>query len=234
MINSLIYFIHRFRGAFFSIALIILLSSCLGDDDNVQLPTEVAYVSIYHAVPDAPDLDIIVDGRVINHNPFEYASYSGYLNFFTGSREFEFRASDADNTLIDTTFNFEDGRAYSIFVVNELENVEALLVVDSADAPAAGKAMVRFVNLSPDAPSVEVSSDGSTPLFEPQAFKQASQFVELDANPYTFSFRDPYGDEVVAAEDVDIREGRFYTIVTRGFVDPPSGNTNVLSVEVLD
>lgn len=221
----------------FSMAVIVLLSSCMDDDDDyVNQPAEVAYVSIYHAIPNAPNLDIVVDGRVINNTPFEYASYSGYLNFFTGSREIRFNVSDADNSLIDTTFNFEDGKAYSLFAVNQLPDVEALLVVDSAGAPVSGKAMVRFVNLSPDAPAFEVTAnDAATPLFPGRSFKQATQFHEVDADVYSFSVKTAGGsDIVVAAEDVEILPGRYYTIITRGFVNPPEGNTNVLSVEVLD
>ncbi|MDQ2657990.1 MAG: DUF4397 domain-containing protein, partial [Bacteroidota bacterium] len=155
-------------------ALLVLLSSCMDDDDGlVTEPVEVAYVSIYNAAPDAPDLDIIVDGRVINRNPFDYTSYSGYLNFFTGSRDIKFTAVNANNALVDTTFNLENGKAYSLFAVNVVPDVEALLVVDSTAAPASGKAMVRFVNLSPDALAFDVSAaEGSSAFgFSDTSFK---------------------------------------------------------------
>jgi len=235
MSNTAVNFISRFRGLFFSMALLVLMASCMNDDDDVvNQPVEVAYVSIYNAAPDAPDLDIVVDGRVINRNPFDYTSYSGYLNFYTGNREIKFNASNANNALIDTTFSFEDGKAYSLFAVNTLPNVEALLVVDSAASPASGKAMIRFVNLAPDAPAFDLA-DASGTLFTGKGFKQATAFQEVDAKTYTFDVRTAGGsDAVVSAKDVEILPGRFYTIITRGFVNPPSGNTNVLSVEVLE
>lgn len=219
-----------------SVVLVVLLASCMDDDDSfVNEPVEVAYVSIYHAAPDAPEFDIVVDGRVINDNPFEYSSYSGYLNFFTGNREIKFNAVNAASSLIDTTFNFEDGKAYSLFAVNTVPDVEALLVADSAASPAAGKAMARFVNLSPDAGAFDVTADGTTPLFVAQSFKQATQFREIDADTYTFAIKNAGGsDPIVSAADVDIIAGKYYTVITRGFVSPPEGNTNVLSVEVLD
>jgi len=231
------HFISRYRALFFSLALLVLLTSCMdNDDDVVNQPVEVAYVSIYHAAPDAPELDIVVDGRVINRNPFDYASYSGYLNFFTGSREIKFNTVNAANALIDTTFNFENGKAYSLFAINRLPDVEALLVVDSAGTPATGKAMVRFVNLAPDAPSFDVAANGdTTPVFSNLSFKDATQYKEIDANIYDFQIRNSgASDAIVAAEDVEILAGRYYTIITRGFVNPPQGNTNILSVEVLE
>ena len=237
MISNVIHFMSRFRSIFFAIALLVLLVSCMNDDDNfVSEPVEVAYVSIYHAAPDAPDLDIVVDGRVINYNPFDYTSYSGYLNFFTGDREIKFKATSANNALVDTTFSLEDGKAYSLFAVNKLPDVEALLVVDTAATPATGKAMVRFVHLSPDAPTFDVLVSGEgNPLFAGRSFKQATSFREVDADTYTFEIKSAGSSDVVlSAEDVEILPGRFYTIITRGFVNPPAGNNNVLSVEVLD
>jgi hypothetical protein len=227
-----------FRSVFFSLAFIILLASCMDEEDRfVSEPVEVAYVSIYHASPDAPDFDIIVDNRTINRNPFDYTSYSGYLNFFTGNRSIQFNSVNANNALIDTTFNFEEGKAYSLFAINRLSRIEALLVIDRAAAPSEGKAMVRFVHLSPDAPAFDISVPDQTgsPLFEDKSFKQAADFQEIEADAYTFEVKNAGGSEVVlSAEDVNILPGRFYTIITRGFVNPPQGNTNVLSLEVID
>lgn len=237
MTNNAVHFISRFRALFFSVTLLVLLASCMDDDDRlVSEPVEVAYVSIYHAAPDAPELDIVVDGRVINLNPFDYTSYSGYLNFYTGSRQFRFTSATGDEALVDTTFNFEDGKAYSLFAINRLAEIEAFLVVDSAAAPAAGKAMVRFVNLVPDAPDFDVAVSGSaTPLFTGKSFKEATRYEEVDADTYNFEIKSTDGsDTVVTAENVDILPGRYYTIITRGFVNPPQGNTHALSVEVLD
>ncbi|HEX8039304.1 MAG TPA: DUF4397 domain-containing protein [Chryseosolibacter sp.] len=235
--NRVSDFFSRFRGIFFSLAFVFLLASCMDDDENyVNQPVQVAYVSIYHAVPDAPEFDIAVDDRVINLNPFDYSSYSGYLNFYTGNRNISFKVANADNALIDTTFNFEDGKAYSLFAINRLSKVEALLVVDTAAAPGAGKAMVRFVHLSPDAPAFDLAVSGdTTDLFSGKSFKQATAFREISGGTYSFELQTSgTGDQVLSAKDVEIVPGRYYTIITRGFANPPQGNNNVLSLEVLE
>jgi hypothetical protein len=234
MYNNVIKLISRFRIVLFSIALIVLLVSCNDDEDYVNEPIEVAYVSVYHASPDAPAFDIVVDDRVINTWPFDYSSYSGYLNFFTGNRNIQFNAVNADNALIDTTFNFEQGKAYSLFAINRVSGLEALLVVDSAAAPPEGKAMVRFVHLSPDAPAFDIAIEGETaPLFAGRSFRGATAFKEVEAGTRAFEVKNDT-EVVLATEQLEIRAGRYYTIIVRGFAVPPQGNTNVLSVEVLD
>lgn len=234
---SIIHFISRYRSVFYSIALLVLLTSCNPDDEEfVNEPVEVAFVSIYHAAPNAPAFDITVDGRQINLNPLEYTAYSGYLNFFTGDRTLTFRAANAANALIDTTFNFEDGKAYSLFAIDRLSRLEALLVIDSAGEPSQGKAMARFINLAPDAPAYDVTLAGnSTPVFAQKEFKGYTEFKEIDAGTFTVEVKNTgAGDVVVSAEDVEILPGRFYTIITRGFVNAPEGNDHNLSLEVLE
>lgn len=149
--------IHRlsdFRMLFFSFALLILLTSCINDDENlVNKPVELAYLSIYHASPDAPGFDVYVDNRIISQNSFDYSSYEGYWIFLpaTGISGWLLPPKDA---LIDTTFNFEKGEADSLFAINKVSKLEALLVSDRAQIHFEGRAMVRFVHLSPDAPAL--------------------------------------------------------------------------------
>lgn len=222
---------------FLTTTFLLVLVSCNPDEEHfVNKPIEVAYVAVYHAAPDAPAFDIAVDGRLINGEPFEYAAYSGYLNFFTGNREIKFHSVNANSALIDTTFNFENGKAYSLFAINTSTDVEALFVVDSAAAPAAGKAMVRFINLTPDAPAFDLvgGKDAATSLFSENGFKGVTAFREIAADTYTFELRNAGAPQaVLSAEDVEILPGRFYTIITRGFLTPPQGNTHRLSLEVL-
>lgn len=212
--------------------LLLVMVSCL-DDDPQNESIAVAYVSIYHASPNAPELDVIVDDRQVNR--LDFTDYTGYLNFYTGERHLKINPFNASNSLIDTTITLADGAFYSVFIVNNLPNVEALTVRDSTNAPSEGKAKVRFINLSPDAGSLEISSnDEGSSLFGPREFKQPSHFVEVDAASSSFVLSSAgSNDELVTVSDVELRSGRFYTIIARGFTNPPAGNNNELSLEVI-
>src|SRR5690349_13511551 len=129
-----------------AMAFVVLLIACADLDEDSGTPTPVALVSLYQGSPDAPDLNVVVDNRSIFSGKFEYADYTGYLNFYTGNRNFKFNPFNASNTLIDTTLNLVQGKVYSIFVIDKLSSIEALLVRDSAATPGDGNAMVRFVH----------------------------------------------------------------------------------------
>jgi len=213
---------------------ILFMTSC-EDDNNEVVPIDVAYVSLYNASPNSPEMDIIVDNRQVNIYPFDYADYTGYLRFYTGDRNLKFGPYGASNVVEDTTVDFENGKSYSVFVVDEYPDVDALVLEDNAAAPSSGNAMIRFVHLSPDAPSVDLAIEGETDvLYGNQSFKDATDFTEISAEDYDFEVRDnSSGDVVLSIPDINIEPGWFYTIVVRGYANPQDGNPHVLSADVI-
>lgn len=212
----------------------VSLTSCLDDDDGVVVPdVSVAYVSLYHASPDAPPLDVLADNNLIFYNPIEYSEYTGYLRFYTGERELKFSPYNANNTLVDTTVTLEESALYSIFVIGEEDDLQTLILEDDIpDTTDENSAVVRIVNLSPDGPSVDISNEEGV-VFEDIAYKKASDFIEIPAGSTTFDLTATGESEVITSvADYDFKEGFVYTIIVRGYENPPSGNNNGLSVQV--
>lgn len=215
----------------------LLLTSCLDDDtaNNIQ-DIPVSYVALYNASPNAPGLTVTADSRAVNNQPLTYADNTGYLRFFTGKRTLAFGPFGANNIVLDTVVTLVDNRTYSLFVVNNFEHPEVLILADtSAAAPAAGKAMIRFANLSPDASPLALKvKDAEGNLTDGKAFKNATPFAEIDAKTYNFQTTSTEGNTPsLDLPNVALTEGRYYTILVRGYKTPPAGNTNVLSAEVI-
>lgn len=210
----------------------LLLSAGCGDDDK-NTPIPVAFVSIYQASPDAPELGIVVDNRQINSFPFDYSEYTGYLRFYTGSRNLRFTPYGADNVVVDTTLNFEEGRAYSIFLVDDYKKADILVLEDVGDGTE-GTAMIRFLNLSPDAAAVNLEAEGhAAPVFASQSFREPAVFKSLDPIVYDFRVESATGETLLELPDTQLQAGRFYTILMRGYQKPPAGNNNRLSGQIL-
>jgi hypothetical protein len=212
---------------------LLAATSCKLGDDPAPLPP-VAYVSLYQASPNSPDLNVKLDDKIITYS-LGYTDQTGYLRFVTGDRKLEFGPSGADNIVADTTMKFEEGKAYSLFVVNTYDKAGVLVLNDDTDTPAKGKAKVRFLNLSPDSPPLDLRvGDSTTSLFSGQAFKKASDFVEVDANSYVFKVKLASGDDVLLTmPDAILLDGWSYTVIVRGFKTPPGGSQSVLSAELI-
>lgn len=218
----------------------ILMSIFTGckDDEGDEIdpePIDIAYVSLYHVSPDAPPLDVIVDNNRINFNPFEYTEYTGYRRFFTGERELRFTPFNASNTLLETNLTLEDDSLYSIFFTGEEDDFEALVVNDEILGQEVDGTLIRVVHVSPDAPSVDLAlEDEEGPLFDNVSYRNASDFVEITPGLTSFELRESGEDQVVATvSNINFLPGRVYTLLVRGFVDPPAGSDRTLGVQIV-
>jgi len=217
------------------LAFLPFLTSCLDDEDHAVDPTPVAYVSFYHGSPATPGLSIEVDHTLYNSNSFDYSTYFDYYKFRTGKRNFSFKSANAANSLLDTAVTFEPDKTYSFFMSDDDESFLPVIVEDELETPAAGKAMIRLVHLSPDTPEVSLQLGGEeTELFKNQNFREVSDFVEIEAERADFNLKTSVnGETVVNAEGINIREGRIYTLVVRGYVESPSNNAHDLSLQLI-
>lgn len=218
--------------------MLFTMTSCLDDDGGTVIPTEpVAYVSWYQGSPAVPDMDIYVDNNRLNlSGAFEYSAFTGYSRYYTGERDFKVTPYNASNTLVDSAFTLKADSLYSLFVTgSDANDLELLFVEDNIPDDKEDKALVRLVHLSPDAPEVNVSeTDSEAPLFEEAAYKSVSDFFEINSGSTTLDVKAVDGGEVVATvDDYNFIEGRVYTIIVRGYVNPPTGNTNDLQVQIV-
>jgi hypothetical protein len=216
--------------------LALTLAGCKLDDNDTPVQPATAYVSLYNASPNSPGLSIKVDKRTVNGNAFDYAEHTGYLRFYTGDRLLEFGPFGASNVVADTTVKFEEDKAYSVFVVDDFQNPDVLVLNDDTPQPATGKAKVRFLNLSPDAPEINLAVAGNdSALFSGQSFKETSDFIEVDAKEYDFQVKltSGNGDMLLSVPDINLQDGWMYTVLVRGYRTPPGGSSAVLSAEVI-
>ena len=83
----------------------------------------------------------------------------------------------------------------------------------------AGKAHVRFIHLSPNAPAVDITLTDGTVLFGNVAFKESAGFSPLDAGTYDLQVR-VAGTETVVLElpDIKLDNGAIYNVFAKGLV----------------
>jgi len=199
-------------------------------------PEPVAYVSFYHDSPDAPDLDIQLENQVINKQGFKYAAYSGYLTLAPGQHQIKFTPVSAANAFIDSTLTFKEEKVYSLFAINTKQDMELLAIQDSVKTPATGKANIRIIHLSPDAPAIDISTTGTTgtALANNLSFKGHTEFLELASDKHTIQAKAAgTNDLLLTATDLQLEAGKTYSLLIRGFKTPPTGNTNGFSAQLV-
>jgi len=211
----------------------LFLTAC-DDDDNTDAMTAQARVMVVHASPNAPAVDVLVDDKKVNSAGLTFPNNSGYLAVMAGQRNLKVNAAGTTTSVINANANLEANKNYSVFAINNLANIEALVLNDNLTAPASGKAHVRFVHLSPDAPAVDIAVKNGPVLFSNRSFKSASDFTPVDATSYNLEVRLAGTNTVVLdLPGVALQNGKIYTVFARGYVAPPAGNTNTLGAQVI-
>lgn len=192
---------------------------------------ERARVRAVHASPDAPNVDILVNGiPAFTNVPFQ--AVSSYATLPAGTYNIKVvPAGSAAPVVIDADVTIEAGNDYTVAATNVLASITPLVLVDDNSAPAAGNAHVRFVHASPDAPAVDVAVAGGPVLFADYEFGEFSPYTPVPAGTYDLEVR-LAGTTTVALPlpGITLEAGKVYTAFAMGLVGDGT-LTAVLSVD---
>ncbi|NJN15579.1 MAG: DUF4397 domain-containing protein [Oscillochloris sp.] len=179
-----------------------------------------AQVRVIHASPDAPAVDVYVNGnRTLTNVPFFTAS--DYLDLPAGTYQIQVTPTGADvsQAVIDASATVEAGMAYTIAATGQVANIQPTIIVDDLSAPASGQAKVRVYHFSPDAPAVDVKLAAGDTLISNLAFPNASDYLEVPAGSYDLQVT-PAGDSAVVIDlaGTQLESGRIYSVFATNVV----------------
>lgn len=216
---------------FLTLSAVVVLSLALSTAVFAQDGT--ARVRVVHASPDAPAVDVWVDGNVAFSNaPFK--GITDYASLAAGTYNVQVTPTgETTPVVIDADLDLAAATDYTVVAVGQLANIEPLVLVDNNSAPAAGKAHVRFVHASPDAPAVDIAVAGGGPvLFSNVAFKGVGDYLPVDAGTYDLEARVAGTQDVaLSVPGVVLEDGYVYTIFAMGLVGGDPALTAVPSVD---
>lgn len=202
----------------FSVALALVFSLLAV---GVMADSHTAKVRVLHASPDAPAVDVYVNGELtLEEVPFK--ADSGYLEVPAGTHDVEVFASGteyaAGEGVLQADLAVEAGKAYTVAAANLLESIEFVVAEDSMEVTE-GQAKVRVGHLSPDAPAVDVGLIGGDALFSGAQFPGITDYAELDAGTYDLEIRLPDGTQVLPLEGTELAADTVYSVFAVNTVD---------------
>ena len=190
-----------------------------------------ACVNIVHASPDAPAVDIFVDGAKAVEN-LAFGTATGWVALPAGEHQVQVAPTgeEADAAVIDATVDLEADMAYEVAAIGAVAEITAAIFpVDLAVSMDTENAAVRVIHASPDAPAVDVAVKGGDVLVENLAFPDASDYLMVPAAAYDLEVR-PTGTEDVALDlpGVELMAGNAYSVYAIGTL--ADGTLNVLPI----
>ena len=179
-----------------------------------------ACVRLVHAAPDAPPVDVYLNDAQIAQN-LEFGTATEYVTVPSGAgRGVRVTATGTpvEEAVIDASLDFDPGQAYEILVTGGGDDLEATITGTDLRPLAQGQARLRVIHASPDAGAFDVGVAGSEEnLFEGVDFRDATDYIVLDAGDYALEVR-PGGEDMTVAlqTDATFEEGVTYDLIAAG------------------
>ena len=195
----------RLVGGLISIGMLTVLALPVAAADEAQ-------VRVIHASPDAPNVDVWVDGEtVLTDVPF--TAVSDYLTLPAGDHNIQVTATGSTDPVIDADVTLDAGTAYSVAATGMLADIGATVLVDDR-MPADSQSKLRVFHASPSAPaSVDVAVTDGPILVEGLAYPEATAYLTVDAGTYALEVRAAGETDAALTLDATLEAGMNYTAI---------------------
>jgi len=208
--------------------------SCSKDDTAVG----TANLMVVNLSPNGSNIDVSVNNQAFVSN-LAYPNNSGYKATASGNANIIVTPTGSTTSFLNGTMTLDNNTSYSFYVVDSSHERKASFTRDDLTAPASGKAKVRLLHLSPNAPNIDVSFNGSAATnFSNRGFNDfmtnASYhaFTEVDAAGATLQVKLAGTSTVIATLPVvTLTAGKIYTFIIKGFAG--GTGTQALGLEVI-
>ncbi len=185
-----------------------------------------AYASfaVVNASPDAPSLNIFVNGASVVQD-FAYGSDTGYYAALPGTYNVQMLSFLNSEALVSGIVTFGPGKSYSLFAIDSSAKMKIAAVEDDFTIPSTDSVRVRFLHFSPNAPAVDLVAGGTTMLAANRTFNDQeltpayAQFITLAAGTYDLDVRlAGTTTSVLPLPGTVLEGGKVYTFYAKGFV----------------
>lgn len=107
----------------------------------------------------------------------------------------------------------------TVAAVGTLSDIGLLVITDVNETRKPGKAMIRFLHLSPNAPAVDITLPNGTVIFSNISFKHITSYIDVVPMNYTLQVRVAGSSNVVlTVPNVNLTADKYYTVYAIGLV----------------
>ncbi|PGZ97413.1 hypothetical protein COE51_14025 [Bacillus pseudomycoides] len=175
-------------------------------------------VRILHASPDAPTVDIVINGQKVVKN-ISFKQYSPYLSLTQGQYRVDIVPVGDETPIFSALVPVMGNHVYTLAIAGNVDKLQLLPLTDNTPLPY-GQAKIRFVHLSPDTPEIDVALKDGEKLFEKVAFKQATDYLQVSPGVADIEVTVAGTKNVVLTiPEVKIEGNKIYTIAALGYAN---------------
>ena len=188
-----------------------------------SLPRIETSVRILHAVPNAPNVDVYLNGSLISTN-LAFGKISKYATLSPGEYEFQlFPTGTYDKPLLTQTVQLIANSNYTVAIVTLANNLYLFRLKDDNLPITKAQAFLRFINLSSNSPLLSLALPNGVVLFNQAEYLETTGYYQLSSGIYNFEIL--LGSSQTSTKyikNITLDGSKFYTIYIIGlFKDKP-------------
>jgi hypothetical protein len=201
------------------------------EESRTVATTTGAQVRVAHFSPDAPAVDVYVDGEVVVEE-LEYPAVTSFLELEPGVYSVAVApagTSEDDAVIGPLNVQVEEQSVQTIAAVGSVDagTLTATVILEDSDEITEGSARVTFIHAVENAPGVDVYGSNALlvqSLRYPSANSDGGFTREIPAGQIDFSITvAENADAVLAtANNVDLEDGLFYIVAAIGTAEEPA------------
>ncbi len=139
-------------------------------------------VRVIHASPDAPGVDILVNDTILAFENAVFGDITDFAELGAGVYNTKVVPTGAgpSSAVIEADLNLQWFKRYTVIATGTLDDIQPIVLTnDETTLQLPGRARVRFLHASPDAPAVDIKVEDGPYLFQNVAFREVGEYVDV-------------------------------------------------------
>ena len=189
--------------------------------------TALADVRAFHASPNAPAVDVLVNDTIRAFEGLAFEGVTGYAPLASDTYNFKVvpAGGGPGDAVIDADLMIDGLTDYTIVATDVLANITPIVLVDDNTLDGAN-ARIRFFHGSADAPAVDIRvANGGPTLFFDVSFQQSGGYISVPGGTYDLEVVVAGTDTVaLSVPGLSVNNNTVYSVFATGLLADNSLN----------
>lgn len=179
-----------------------------------------SYLRLLHAVPGVPPVDVYANNSLIASG-LPYKGFTEYLQIVPGTYHIQvFGAGTTGPVLLDTVVEVPGQSINTAAIIGAPAGMSIRTFYETVVQIPPGQLYLRFANLVPDGPDMDLVLSNGTELFSDVKFGMATNYTQIPAGTYVFYIQQSgTARSLLYVPNIHLQPQRFYTIYVVGRMD---------------
>ncbi|AWZ49254.1 DUF4397 domain-containing protein [Clostridiaceae bacterium 14S0207] len=183
-----------------------------------------SFIRVLHVSPKTPTVDIYINNSPVIKE-LRYRGFTEYMPIAAGTYNIKIYVSGTNTVLLNDTITIDPNKILTIAAIGlGPKSLSLFPILDPKLNIDNTKAYLRFIQLSPNTPPVDIVTSNGIRLFKNTSYKQKQNYIQL--NPQIYAVDMKLADtttSILYVPNIKLMPNKFYTIYSVGLLNdnPP-------------